>query len=113
MRKLSRAIWEGMKGTKVYTLRLISGDLLEPFHIMISSRMVKASVRKIYSMFLRRIQCKFLPPCHTIMVDYPERYDPQVGYCQGLPFVVAILLLNVRHSCRPQSRGLTFLLDAR
>jgi ecotropic viral integration site 5 protein len=28
-----------------------------------------------------------------------ERYDPQVGYCQGLPFIVAILLLNVRHSC--------------
>jgi aarF domain-containing kinase len=27
-----------------------------------------------------------------------ERYDPQVGYCQGLPFVVAILLLNVRES---------------
>ncbi|KAF5386101.1 hypothetical protein D9615_002253 [Tricholomella constricta] len=23
------------------------------------------------------------------------RYDPQVGYCQGLPFVVAILLLNM------------------
>lgn len=23
-------------------------------------------------------------------------YDPEVGYCQGLPFVVAILLLNVR-----------------
>ena len=22
-------------------------------------------------------------------------YDPEVGYCQGLPFVVAILLLNV------------------
>lgn len=25
-------------------------------------------------------------------------YDPEVGYCQGLPFVVAILLLNVRES---------------
>lgn len=24
------------------------------------------------------------------------RYDPVVGYCQGLPFIVAILLLNVR-----------------
>ncbi len=23
-------------------------------------------------------------------------YDPLVGYCQGLPFIVAILLLNVR-----------------
>ena len=22
-------------------------------------------------------------------------YDPLVGYCQGLPFIVAILLLNV------------------
>ena len=25
-----------------------------------------------------------------------SRYDPEVGYCQGLPFVVAVLLLNVR-----------------
>lgn len=23
------------------------------------------------------------------------RYDPQVGYCQGLSFIVAVLLLNV------------------
>ena len=27
-------------------------------------------------------------------------YDTEVGYCQGLPFVVAILLLNVRESTR-------------
>lgn len=29
------------------------------------------------------------------MLIFDQRYDPQVGYCQGLPFVVAILLLNV------------------
>ena len=33
-----------------------------------------------------------------ICFTWLERYDPQVGYCQGLPFVVAILLLNVRES---------------
>lgn len=26
------------------------------------------------------------------------RYDPQVGYCQGLSFIVAVLLLNVSPS---------------
>jgi hypothetical protein len=35
---------------------------------------------------------------HLYLANDPERYDPAVGYCQGLPFVVAILLLNVRDS---------------
>ena len=32
----------------------------------------------------------------SVQFDSDEllRYDPQVGYCQGLPFVVAVLLLN-------------------
>jgi ecotropic viral integration site 5 protein len=31
---------------------------------------------------------------------YSPSYDTEVGYCQGLPFVVAVLLLNVSHSDR-------------
>jgi hypothetical protein len=31
-----------------------------------------------------------------IVMTLHLRYDPKVGYCQGLPFIVAILLLNVR-----------------
>ena len=45
-----------------------------------------------------------------------ERYDPQVGYCQGLPFVVAILLLNVRDSVvvlGGSFNNLSTVLDAR
>ena len=31
----------------------------------------------------------------SFLFIFSSRYDTQVGYCQGLPFVVAILLLNV------------------
>ncbi len=31
----------------------------------------------------------------SFLLIFSSRYDTQVGYCQGLPFVVAILLLNV------------------
>ena len=37
----------------------------------------------------------YLQPSSCIHSDRViVRYDPQVGYCQGLPFIVAILLLN-------------------
>lgn len=39
-------------------------------------------------------------PCIYCGIDYGFRYDPKVGYCQGLPFIVAILLLNVRATVR-------------
>ena len=48
------------------------------------------NVLKAYSLRVS-VQTYPLFPTYTSF-----RYDPQVGYCQGLPFVVAVLLLNVR-----------------
>lgn len=40
-------------------------------------------------------------------------YDPQVGYCQGLPFVVAVLLLNVSSPFLYFNLFSRFMIDAR
>jgi len=48
------------------------------------------NVLKAYSL-QASIQTYLLAPTYTSL-----RYDSQVGYCQGLPFVAAVLLLNVR-----------------
>ncbi|KAF9227336.1 RabGAP/TBC [Gyrodon lividus] len=47
------------------------------------------NVLKAYS-----LQVVFLAK-ENFTYNFPFRYDPQVGYCQGLPFVVAVLLLNM------------------
>lgn len=49
------------------------------------------NVLKAYSLSVLSFALLNLPP------DEDVRYDDQVGYCQGLPFVAAVLLLNVRH----------------
>jgi hypothetical protein len=46
------------------------------------------NVLKAYSLYVAQFDV-------GTIADGMSRYDPQVGYCQGLPFVVAILLLNV------------------
>src|ERR1700722_5879875 len=48
------------------------------------------NVLKAYSLYVHLASRKISS------ADRLGRYDPDVGYCQGLPFIVAILLLNVR-----------------
>ncbi len=69
-----------------------------PSHNTNSSRTDKALGRKICSTFSRHTPCALLQIVMFNCFTWLERYDPQVGYCQGLPFVVAILLLNVSDS---------------
>ncbi|KAF5370842.1 hypothetical protein D9758_002060 [Tetrapyrgos nigripes] len=48
------------------------------------------NVLKAYSLYVRSHIFQF-----TVLIFASSSYDPQVGYCQGLPFVVAVLLLNM------------------
>lgn len=69
---------------------------VEPFLTMIFSRTGKGLDKRICSMFSRPTRCMaFLKTDWQSLANRMQRYDPQVGYCQGLPFIVAILLLNV------------------
>ena len=100
MRRRLLGIWEGEADLVRCLLQKPNpSGPLEPFPTTPSSMTDKGSARKIYSMSSKRTLCtKRLPTVdeHAIDKSPPLRYDPQVGYCQGLPFVVAILLLNVR-----------------
>jgi hypothetical protein len=49
------------------------------------------NVLKAYSLYFVQLTDQ----ASTVILTAVVRYDPKVGYCQGLPFIVAILLLNV------------------
>jgi Rab-GTPase-TBC domain len=81
---------------------LSNGLYIGPFLTMHFLRMGKALGKRTSSMFSRLIHCMPTVSHPWLTIAHPDRrYDTQVGYCQGLPFVVAILLLNVSlRTCR-------------
>jgi hypothetical protein len=48
-------------------------------------------------MWSRRTACGLTTSyhCRTVLIVFMTRYDPDVGYTQGLAFIVAALLLNM------------------
>jgi len=100
MKSLSHATWEGSSYTCLVVLVLsmvanLSGTLRTfPHHAFFMDGQGIGqenlfNVLKAYSLYV------FAFNKSRSSLNHLERYDPDVGYCQGLPFVVAILLLNV------------------
>jgi hypothetical protein len=100
MKKLLDAIWEGelvFSECHPVALHLFVGHFLTTHF----STMDRGWARRTFLMSSRHIRCKpsIIRLCLSLISPL-FRYDPEVGYCQGLPFVVAVLLLNVSHSDR-------------
>lgn len=86
MRKLSLAIWEGLSGL---------------FSVIDSCNTYYNGRRTFpHLAFFNDGQGIGQENLFNVLKAY-SLHDPQVGYCQGLPFVVAILLLNASHILVP------------
>jgi hypothetical protein len=66
----------------------------EPFHNMPISKEPPED-RRVSSTSSRHTACEHSPTLSLVVVLISSRYDQDVGYTQGLAFIVAALLLNM------------------